>query len=461
MKSRLFHPPARPRGGQRTLRLRHGLQALAACLLMQQPLIAAAESPTDTCPPTPSSIPSSPAARATLLAALQAHAHACTQNADWYSLRGALLLLDGQTAEAAESLERALLLDPQHPSASADYADALAKLGDVAAARRLAETLLARQDIHPTTRQHLNARLAQWPTEPSPWQTLLELGTQLGWESNLNGGPAADTVQLTLSGGNIVLPLNKNQTPQDGLAGVISGKAQAHRPLGDSWRLLLGGQLRLRDTAGSTNDYALGQFDLSLLRQKPDGELSLQVSRLDQHLGHNALLAENRLATSYQWAAEPCRPRAGLDALERKYPSAGVLDGQQLGLRAGLLCAGHNWLLDTSLRLATDRPLQADRPGGRQRWLELGLTAVRQWGDNAVKAEASFAQVKDAEGYSPLLEANAPRRLARSALRLEFIRLLGPRWQGVAGTEYFAQRSNLSLFQLDNLGLYLGARYRF
>ena len=55
--------------------------------------------------------------------------------------------------------------------------------------------------------------------------------------------------------------------------------------------------------------------------------------------------------------------RAGLDALERKYPSAGVLDGQQLGLRAGLLCAGHNWLLDTSLRLATDRPLQADRPG--------------------------------------------------------------------------------------------------
>ena len=69
--------------------------------------------------------------------------------------------------------------------------------------------------------------------------------------------------------------------------------------------------------------------------------------------------------------------------------------------------------------------------------------------------------MKDAEGYSPLLEANAPRRLARSALRLEFIRLLGPRWQGVAGTEYFAQRSNLSLFQLDNLALYLGARYRF
>ena len=114
-----------------------------------------------------------------------------------------------------------------------------------------------------------------------------------------------------------------------------------------------------------------------------------QAIRLPGH-EFTTLLAENRLATSYQWAAEPCRPRAGLDALERKYPSAGVLDGQQLGLRAGLLCAGHNWLLDTSLRLATDRPLQADRPGGRQRWLELGLTAVRQWGDNAVKAEASF-----------------------------------------------------------------------
>ena len=460
MSPRSPETSARPRGGQTASWHRRGRQAWAAGLFALLPLAAPAEGSAPACPPMPSSIPASPEARAALLSALQTHAQACARNADWHSLRGALLLLAGQAAEAAESLERALLLDPQHPSASVDYADALARLGDVAAARQLAQTLLARQDTSPTTRQHLSARLAQWPAEPSPWQTQLELGTQLGWESNLNGGPAADTVQLTLSGGNIVLPLNKSQTPQDGLAGVISGKAQAQRPLGD-WRLVLGGQLRLRDTAGSHNDYALGQFDLALLRQRPAGELSLQISRLDQHLGHNALLAENRLAASYQWAAEPCRPRAGIDALERKYPSAGVLDGQQIGLRAGLLCTGHDWLLDTSLRLAADRPLQPERPGGRQRWLELGLTAVRQWGDNALKAEASFAHVKDADGYSPLLEANAPRRLERSALRLEFIRLLGPHWQAIAGAEYFTQRSNLSLFQLDNLGLYLGARYRF
>lgn len=413
------------------------------------------------CPAFPSTVPPSSQERTTLLRQLDAHAEACLQNSAWYSLRGALLLSLGQPAEAAESLERALLLAPDNAAASLDYADALAALGDVVTARELASRLLERPDTPPAARRYLEGRLHAWPEEPSPWQKQLEIGALLGWESNLNGGPAADAVLLTASSGSVLLPLDASQRPREGVASLFDIKGRAQRALGGDWQLMLGGQARLRDTAATRNDYLVSQFDATLLRERPEGDLILQLGRLDQRLDRSPLLSENRFAAVYQWSATPCRPRLGLDAQQRDYPGAAVLNGLQLGLRAGLSCSGADWLIDGGLRLATDRPQQQDRPGGRQLWRELSLSAVRQFQRQSVKAEMSVVQVDDADGYNPLLQFNATRHLRRNALRLELERPLVPHWHATASVEYFAQHSNVDLFELDNLGAYLGLRYRF
>ncbi len=413
------------------------------------------------CPPVPPEVPASFDARIALLRELDRRAGTCGLSADWYSLKGALLLANGQVAEAAENLERALLLAPDHAAARVDYADALAELGDVPSARALGEELLALSDLPAPARAHLEARMRAWGGgELERWKTQFELGMQVGWESNLNGGPAADTVLLTPPGGVVSLPLDRSQAPEEGGAGMLELKGRAFRPIGDNWQLVLGGQVKARDAAGGRNDYTLTQLDVSLLKERPQGDFIAQFGFTDQSLGHRALLQEERIGGVYQWAGQPCRPRVGTDVIQRSYPSAPVLNGRQLGLRAGLLCSGADWYADAALRYASDWATRGERPGGRQNWLELSLSGAQQWGGNTFRSELAYARIGDREGYSALLADNASRQVTRYALRFEMLHPVASRWDASLGLEYFNQRSNIDLFQLDNLGVYVGLRYR-
>lgn len=408
-------------------------------------------------------LPDEPGARDVALRQLDESAELCAGDAGWFAQRGALLLASGRLAEAAESLERAILLAPDHAGARIDYADALAGLGDYPAAKELARGLLALSSLPPPARQHLQARLHSWeslPDEKPPvWQLGLEVGMHVGWESNLNGAPAADTTLLTLPEGPVRLALATR--PRQGAAAVFDTQGQALRPLTSDWYLMLHARGRLRDSPAGESDYALGQFDASVMKRLPGGDLALQIARVDQQFGGVHLLAENRLVAQYLWKAQGCRPRLGMDAVQREYPTLGELDGHQLGLRLGLNCSSGSWSLDSDLRLARDHPQGSDRPGGAQRWNELQINGNWRGAQHVVKLEASLGSVRDTDGYSPLLQYNAERHIRRSALRLEVVRPVDAHWEGVASLEHFRQQSNIGLFELNNLGLYLGARYRY
>lgn len=414
------------------------------------------------CPSVSSDVPASREARILMLRELDRYAGVCGSSADWYGLKGALLLANGQAAEAAENLERALLLAPEHAAVRVDYADALAQLGDLSSARALSAELLALNDLPALARIHLEERMRVWRgDELARWKTQFEVGVQIGWESNLNGGPAADTVLLTPPSGAVSLPLDRSQAPEEGGAGLLELKARAFRSVGDAWRLVLGGQVKARDAADGRNDYVLTQLDASLLRERPEGDFIIQFGYMDQSLGHRALLEEERVGAIYQWPGESCRPRVGTDVMQRSYPSAPVLSGRQVGLRAGLLCAGDDWYADASMRFAADWAWRQDRPGGQQAWLELNLSGARQWGASMFKSELAYAQIRDQGGYSVLLDDNASRQLSRYALRFEVLHPVTSHWNASVGLEYFNQRSNIELFQLDNLGVYVGLRYRY
>lgn len=417
------------------------------------------------CPPTATQIPENMDARAATLHQLDARATECSQDAPWHAQRGAVLLALGREAEAAESLERALLLDPNHAGARVDYADALARLGDTRAATELAASLLTLPDLPGAARRHLEQGMSTWGQEqssrPSPWQTRVELTPQIGWERNLNGGPATDAILLTLPEGTISLPLARAQRPQAGAANQTSADLQALRTLSSDWSLFTRGQLRLRDSAGAQSDYLLSNVETYLLHRRNSGELSLQLSRLDQLFGGKHLLSETRLVAQHLWLGEVCRPRLGIDGGRRDYPGAAILDGDQFGIHLGLLCARGAWRLDTDLRLAEDTPRHAGRPGGSQEWMELQISAVWQAEGYRVKSDVGISQIRDDEGYSPLLSYNETRRIRRQSLRLEFIKPLTPRWDATVSAEHFRQQSNLRLFELNNHGLYFGARYHY
>lgn len=413
------------------------------------------------CPAWPQTLPVGVAAQQQALDALAPFAGACARSADYHARRGALLLALQRPAEAAESLERAILLNPHHAAARLDYADTLAALGDRDSARALAEQLLGLGDIPAAARQHLQARLQQWQAPLPRWETQAELAVLPGWESNLNGGPATSSVWLTLPEGVVSLPLADSDRPRAGAALLYDAHLVALRPLDERTQLLLRTQWRLRDAAGTPYDYLIAQADAAVLQSSAlGGQWLLQAAHSEQGLGGQRLFAETRLSVQHEWFGR-CAPRLAVDHGLRRYPAVSVLGGVQTGARAGLRCSAGPWQLDGDLRLAHDRARQADRPGGDQRWAELRLRATWQGGRHRAELEASLARVDDREGYSPLLEAGRRRSVSRQALRIELARRLDPRWELAAGMDAFRQRSSLALFELDNLGLYFGARYRY
>lgn len=415
----------------------------------------------DLCPQWTQTLPGSVSGREQALATLQTHAVACARNADWHAQRGALLLALGRYAEAAASLERALFLAPEHAAARIDYADALAALGDLESARSLAQQLLSIADIPPAARDHLTSRLAHWQVSASPWARQLQFGLSAGWESNLNGGPAADSIWITLPEGTFNLPLAASERPRAGLTQLHDLGLAATRAVGADGRLLVRTQWRFRDAPGRRFDYVIAQGDVSRFAPSAlGGEWMVQAAHLEQALGGRRLFAETRLLAQQEWALLPCAPRLAGDYALRRYATASILDGVQTGVRAAFQCATGPWRFHGELRAARDRSRQALRPGGDQRWTEARMMAGWQDSRRRFEIEAGVARVADASGYSPLLDNGSRRRVRRQTVRLELGHRLDTHWELAFGIEAFRQRSNLALFGFDNHGLYFGARYR-
>jgi len=417
------------------------------------------------CPPIDASLPRSSEEIDFVLRQTDVYVGLCANDTSWFAERGALLLSAGRYAEAAESLERAILLTPSHAGARIDYADALAALGDSVGALALADSLLALPELPLKARAHLQARIEVWREASGPvapaGQYQADLGLQLGWESNLNGGPAADSVVLTPPEGAVRLPLDGSLLPRSGLASILDLDVRGLHSLSAEWSVLAHGQLRLRDAPNLASDYLLSQADVSLIRRRRDGDLAFQASLLNQNLGSLHLLEESRLIAQYTWGGEFCRPSLGADIAARSYPAAPLLDGTQYGLRLGLQCADGVWRVSSDLRIAEDYAHSPDRPGGRQQWAELHLGGAWQGAQGRAKVGLNLGAVHDADGYSSLLASNARRHVWRSAVRIELAHPLTRHWELGASLEYFRQQSNIGLFGLDNTGLYFGARYRY
>lgn len=415
----------------------------------------------DACPDLPDDLPSSTAEVVSALQGLDRHMAACMQQPRWHARRGGLLLRLGRVLEAAESLERALLLAPDFQAARLDYADALAQLGDLDSARQLAQTLLAAPDIPPAAQGYLRRRLHDWAQTDTAWQFRQQFGAHLGWESNLNGGPIADSIGLTLPDGVVDLPLEADGRPRRGFAMAYDWSGVGVHSLDARLHAVVRGQLRIRDAGGSNADYLIAQVDAGLGWRRPEsGEGSLQAGVREQRFGDQRILSETRADVRYQWAGAPCRPRVALDHAWRSYPAAPELDGRQPGLALGLGCTRGPWGFDLEARRAVDWPRAGDRPGGRQHLSELSFGA--QWRSPPYRTvlEYTHGQVDDRRGYSPLLQYDARRNITRDAARIEWVREVRPGLEWVMSLDYFRQRSNLALFELDNLGLYFGARFR-
>ena len=116
----------------------------------------------------------------------------CLRSTEYFALRGAAQLNSGMVAESLDSLERALLLDPDNGAAQIDYAEALFQQGQLFSALALNEQILDRGDLPANLQPALAARQQTWQSMTQ--QTSFQADLLAGYDTNLNGADRKSVV---------------------------------------------------------------------------------------------------------------------------------------------------------------------------------------------------------------------------------------------------------------------------
>ena len=428
--------------------------------------------------------PRTPVARRALLHRFEILRPQCIGHAVYLAALGALWLEEGEPAQALLWLERSLLLNPDQPGAQADHALALAALGEPAARDALAQQWLNREDVPLALRQRLAqgastvAKNGNGTTElsvSSPplntvdgWIFYREASWLIGGESNLDHSPRLNELTLTPPEGSISFPVESR--PLSGSATVADLSWQlAYSPrTGMIVQTGLQGSARHAPTESDTDwhhiQWAGGASQQWGLWR---GQILASVTKVGGALNEPYRLA--RLGVSIDREAIGCSLRVAVETEMRSHRLTESADGRTVGGLWNTQCpwpGSTTWNWGLALRRSVDEPSDPTRPGGKQRQASLGLRVFGplSW---RIRLDASLrtSLLTDSEGYSPLLENNAIRRLNQTQLSIELNRPLQLSW--ISGAEALVQlqavhqSSNLPIFRYQGVSAYGGFRWRW
>ena len=415
----------------------------------------------------------------------------CLRNADFFAWRGALQMALAQYTSAAESLERALLINPDLPAAQLDYAQVLLTQGDVEGARQLLDMVAARPDLPDhlaPALQKSREQLAQGPVAVQTTATRWQLSTALAHDSNLNNAPAASQLTLTFPQGPVTLPLEKEFQSKSGAAWLNAAQWQLAHAV-DRQVFLLAADVRSRTTSqnGSTGYLQSGLSGYWMQDPAADSQWVGQLSWGQLRFGNQRLYSSDGGSLQRQWKifAEQdqqrvCRLGVGAEIENRRYPTSPSLNGLYRGLLLSANCAhggqagGSSDGLDITqwfdrpqygllLRVGEDQARASGRAGGRYQRAELRLSWEARVGVSRLLADYNWTRQLDSEGYSPLFDNNARRNSARHGVRVTLAYPLPqPQWKGAelfASLELSRQNSNLPAFQTRQKTIMTGLRW--
>ena len=127
----------------------------------------------------------------------------CSHDSVATGLYGGLLLRDGQVGASLIWLEKSLLLDPDQPGVAADYALALAAIGETDASSALAQQVLNRNDVPGDLETLLDDLIRR-----SAWEYGFQVVVGAGVSNNIAFEPDLDSLELTFGDdGRALIPL--------------------------------------------------------------------------------------------------------------------------------------------------------------------------------------------------------------------------------------------------------------
>lgn len=403
------------------------------------------------------------ASQAELAAALAPLMGECLQSAEFFALYGAAQMNAGDLAAALETLERSLLLDATNGAAQIDYAQALYLRGQLFSAIDLNQQVLARSDLPPDIAELLRQRDEQWRAQTR--QIGFQVDALAGYDDNLNGAPDPSQITLTLSGEPVILTLNPDFQ-------AVSGPYLNLRAGGNYRQLAASHQhnaqleLRGRVSEDSGSDLLQLQSRYDFLRPRRNSSWQLSAAMGHLFFGGNALYTATDAFARYQTpTVASCNRRYDAALQHQHYHGQHNLNSLEAKLAAGIDCplsvGSVQTMLGIEAGLLVNKALKSGRPGDDRDGWQLSVDWQVPMAGGLLRSQLNHTSLRDADGYSPLLDNGADRWLERSYLLLQYQRPLQPGMVFLANFFHQHQRSNIELFDTLDSSLEVGLSFSF
>jgi tetratricopeptide (TPR) repeat protein len=390
----------------------------------------------------------------------------CLESSEFFALHGAAQLNSGLINESLESLERALLLDPNNGAAQIDYGQALFQQGQLFMALELNERLLQREDLPKNLQPALRVRQQAWKALTR--QKSFQVDALGGYDNNLNGAPSPDQVTLTLSGEAIPLTLDTDFRPEGGPY-LNLRLGSRYRTLAPNHQHNWATEVRARTSEDSASN--LVQLNSRYAYINADDDHSWQVSGGLSHLNFSgsALFSGLDASVRYQTnGSAVCKPYYDVAVQYQNYHEQVFLNGVESKLSAGLRCplgqASGSHRLSAEIGMLNNRALDSTRLGGNRNGWQFKADWQKPAAGGLLRAEVSHIQLDDSKGYSELLASGADRDLNRSYMLVQFrkpITALGRNSSLLINIYRQSQNSNIEFFRTDSTSAEIGLSWSF
>jgi len=385
-------------------------------------------------------------------AELSALSGQCSDSAEFFALLGAMQLQIGDLLQATESLELALLLDPQNGSALFDYAELLNQQGQTLNAIELGEQLLSREDLPRALEELILERLGTWRRSTTDNQ--LGMGISLGYDSNLNSAPSNDSLALTLSGRSIVLDVAPEYQATSGGYSRFQVNGLRRTSTANIVSAMYGG------ISGKFSDLSQNQLLQASTRFSfaDAGDLSrwnIELGLDYLNYGGNSIYGSPTLRGSYMVGrVGGCgfSPTAALQYQHFYTPR--LLSGFEGSLGMATVCeipgSSGNERFGIEAGVIHNRARYEDRLGQDRDGWRINMVWQKNLGRGTASFQYTHSELDDEAGYSPLFDNGVRRTESVDSLNLRYVYPLDSfigNANLVAWVSYYDQRSSVALFR--------------
>ncbi len=331
------------------------------------------------------------------------------------------------------------------------------------------------------------------------WSTLGQAA--LGHDTNLNSATYTDSLTLMLSNGPVTIGLSDAAKPIAGPAvktllavqgatragsGLLSlGELSVSASLSSKSALQADSLSGIKPERNQTAE-ATAKYSLPMIAGAASGQWQFSAGGTQFWLSSTSAYSDTGFNVKFSWDqsfqpalkgmlnldGQSCKLAPSLGQTRQTFPLSSSLDGHYTFARMELLCKAANYESQAVLGKVQDKALSASRPGGdkqrldfllrHERWTSLPwspfkLVQAGQLGGQ-LSAWVRYAKSQDAQIYSELL-GDLKTTTHRTDWGVGFWVPLDKSWSAGLNLEATSQRSNNTLFNLKNSGVYAGIRW--